>query len=145
MSHEFSSADYLGFGPYESYVDKHQASLLGCYRMDIADGIEPYIRPQESGSHWNCTHLQVHGKSSNLEVRSDSIFSFNFSSYTQEELTKKRHWHEVVPCGSSVLCVDLLQSGIGSNSCGPELEAKYRADKRKITGVFQFLFSDIDN
>lgn len=145
LPHEFSSADYLGFGPYESYVDKHQASLLGFYRMDIADGIEPYIRPQESGSHWNCAHLQVHGKSSHFEVRSDSRFSFNFSSYTQEELTEKRHWHEVVPCGSGVLCVDLLQSGVGSNSCGPELEAKYRADKRKITGVFQFLFSDIDN
>lgn len=128
---EFSAADYIGFGPYESYIDKHQASLFGCYRMEIAEGTEPYIRPQESGSHWNCAHLQACGKSSRIEVRSDSRFSFNFSEYTQEELTQKRHWHEVVPSGSSVLCVDLLQSGVGSNSCGPELDARYRADKEK--------------
>lgn len=138
---EFSAADYIGFGPFESYIDKHQASLLGCYRMEIAQGTEPYIRPQESGSHWNCAHLQACGKSSRIEVRSDSRFSFNFSEYTQEELTQKRHWHEVVPSGSSVLCVDLLQSGVGSNSCGPELDARYRADKEKIAGVFQFLLT----
>lgn len=25
------------------------------------------------------------------------------------------------PCGSTVLCLDYRQAGIGSNSCGPEL------------------------
>lgn len=141
---EFSSVDYLGYGPYESYIDKHQASLLGNYHMAIESGVEPYIRPQESGSHWNCARVEAYSKNGRIEVRCSSRFSFNFSKYTQEELTEKRHWHEAVPCDRSILCVDLLQSGVGSNSCGPELDVKYRANQKRITGVFHFRFTGID-
>ena len=53
-------------------------------------------------------------------------FSFNASPYTQEELTNKAHSYELEPCGSTVLCVDAMLAGIGSNSCGPQLLEQYR-------------------
>ena len=34
-----------------------------------------------------------------------------------------------VPSGSTVLCLDYAQDGIGSNSCGPRLLKKYRFDQ----------------
>ena len=53
-------------------------------------------------------------------------FSFSASPYTQEELTKKEHAYEIESSGSTVVCLDALMAGIGSNSCGPELMEKYR-------------------
>ena len=46
--------------------------------------------------------------------------------FTQEQLADTPHDDELEPCGSTVLCVDAMLAGIGSNSCGPELMEKYR-------------------
>ena len=48
--------------------------------------------------------------------------------YTQEELTRKAHNYELERSPYTVLCLDYAQSGIGSNSCGPELLEQYRLD-----------------
>jgi beta-galactosidase len=66
----------------------------------------------------------------------DSTFSFNASVYTQEELESKRHNYELVPCGSTVLCLDHKLAGIGSKSCGPDLSEKYRV----CSDTFRFSF-----
>ena len=41
-------------------------------------------------------------------------------------MTEKKHNYELEPCGSTVLCLDKKQNGIGSNSCGPRPKEKYR-------------------
>ena len=92
---------------------------------------EDYIRPQESGSHYDCDFVTVKGKGLSLTAACadsdpDRTFSFNVSAYTQEELEQKRHNYELVPCGSTVLCIDHQMAGIGSKSCGPDLLPQYR-------------------
>lgn len=42
------------------------------------------------------------------------------------------HNYELVPCKSSVLCLDYAQNGIGSNSCGPRLNKEYRLDEKEF-------------
>nr|WP_091848093.1 hypothetical protein [Bifidobacterium commune] len=54
--------------------------------------------------------------------------SFQLLPFTQEELTAKRHCYELEPCESNVLCLDYVQSGLGSNGCGPDLAERYRLD-----------------
>ena len=68
-----------------------------------------------------------------LGVYGAQPFDFQALPYTAEEMTAKAHNHELEPCGSTVVCVDVMQSGIGSNSCGPELQAKYRLDAERLT------------
>ena len=68
-----------------------------------------------------------------LKAVSSKIFSFNASPYTQEELTAKMHNFELEVCGDTVLCLDYAQSGIGSNSCGPELLEKYRFNEPEFS------------
>ncbi|MBR3606427.1 MAG: hypothetical protein IKL51_02485, partial [Lachnospiraceae bacterium] len=69
-----------------------------------------------------------------IMILMEEAFSFNFSSYTQEELEKKKHNFELEECKSNILCIDYKQNGIGSNSCGPELLKDYQFDDDK----FQF-------
>lgn len=115
---------YFGYGPYESYADKHRSSFRHLYTAQVRDMHEDYIRPQENGSHWACEYLRLGG----LTVTGDS-FSFSASPYTQEELTDRAHNYELQPAGCTVLCVDAAQAGVGSNSCGPELLPAYRVPK----------------
>ena len=60
-------------------------------------------------------------------------FSFNASFYSQEELTKKGHNFELEHSGHTILCLDYAQNGIGSNSCGPDLEDKYRFSESEFS------------
>ena len=80
----------------------------------------------ENGSHDDCDYVVLKGEGLKLRVYGSSSFSFNASNYTQEELTEKKHNYELEPCGSTVLCLDKKQNGIGSNSCGPRPKEKYR-------------------
>ncbi|RAZ95747.1 beta-galactosidase, partial [Klebsiella oxytoca] len=48
---DFNQVNYYGMGPEESYQDKCRASSHGLYRAQISELHEPYIRPQENGSH----------------------------------------------------------------------------------------------
>lgn len=125
--------EYFGYGPYESYVDKHRASYLGQFKAKVEDMHEDYIKPQENGSHWGCHYVKLLSKDGiGLAATNNETFSFNVSRYTQEELTEKQHNFELEESGSTVLCLDYTQSGIGSNSCGPELSEKYRLDYQRF-------------
>jgi len=119
-----TNVEYFGYGPYESYVDKRRASSKHLYKSNIFQMHENYLKPQENGSHHDCSYVRVAG-AAGLTVTGKS-FSFNASPYTQEELTSKKHSYELEPCGSTVLCVDAMLAGIGSNSCGPQLLEKYQ-------------------
>lgn len=130
---------YLGYGPYESYQDKHQASWYGCFESTVTQLHEDYTRPQENGSHWGCRRLCLAGDSGSLKVENfGSAFSFNASHYTTEMLTSARHNFELVPSDYTVLSLDYRQNGIGSNSCGPKLEAPYLLDEATFEFGFHF-------
>lgn len=115
---------YLGYGPTESYVDKHRATYLGRFYAKVSDLHEDYLKPQENGSHFGTREVTVSGLGAQICVRGAG-FSFSASHFTQEELTRKKHNFELVPVRETVLCLDFAQAGVGSNSCGPELLPQY--------------------
>ena len=129
--------EYRGYGPTETYIDKHQAAWYGLFCSTVEAQHEDYIKPQENSSHWACDFLSVKDARGGLEVSSEGVksFCFNASVYTQEELTAKAHNFELCPSGYTVLCLDYAQSGVGSNSCGPALLEKYRFNEQKFSFV----------
>jgi beta-galactosidase len=136
----YDLVQYFGYGPYESYSDKHQASYVGLFEQSVSAMFEDYIFPQENSSHFGCRYLRVKDSaaSSKLTVTAGKDFAFNVSEYTQEELTKKAHNYELEKSPYTVVCVDYKQSGIGSNSCGPELLPQYRLEEEKFDFTFHF-------
>ena len=140
MPREFDRVDYFGFGPNESYIDKHLSSYMGHFSDSISHMFEDYIRPQENSSHFGCRYTAVNNGTLSVKFTSDRDFSFNASEYTQEELAQKRHRHELEKCGSSVICIDSRMAGVGSNSCGPALAEKYRVlpdGEKKLSAHFR--------
>lgn len=136
MPNSFNRIEYFGFGPYESYIDKHRASYIGNFSAFIEEMHEDYVRPQENSSHWGCKHMTVSDGETKIRFSSPEDFSFSASEYTQEELSSKRHNFELQKCGSSVICVDAKMAGVGSNACGPALAEKYRLPLPAVDAEF---------
>ena len=133
LKKDMDQLEYYGVGPQESYIDKCKAGSHGIYTGSVTDQHEDYIRPQENGSHADCDYVIVKGSGLGVAAYGAQSFAFNVSEYTQEELTEKAHSYELEPCGSTVLCLDYKQNGIGSQSCGPRLKEKYRFDEERFT------------
>lgn len=132
----FGEFTYCGFGPYESYVDKHMSSSYGKYTSTARESVGKYVMPQETGSHFGSDFLDIHGF---VSITADSSFSFSVLPYSTRELTDKRHAYELKTDGNTYVCLDVAMRGVGSNSCGPTLLSRYeipRAARRKFTFKF---------
>ena len=139
LGFEFKAAEkdftYFGYGPYESYIDMHHASWMGMYESSAEKEYVPYIKPQEHGSHYNTKYLSLGG----YEFVSEQGFSCNVSEYTGKELTAKAHGFELVKDEYTNVRIDYKVSGIGSNSCGPELLDKYKMKDKNVSFAFSII------
>lgn len=138
----FESVDYYGKGPYESYPDKHHANHLAKFTSTAQELYEPYITPQENGSHNEVKQLVVTNGDAQLAVISEQGLSFNLSPYSVEQLTKVTHRDFLEVENTRYLHLDYQQSGSGSNSCGPELADEYRLNQETFNFNFQFIVED---
>lgn len=129
-----AQVEYFGYGPTESYNDKHHSCWIDRFAATVDELHEDYVRPQENGSHWHCDEVRVGG----LKAEGSKPLSFNASYYTAEELTKKAHNYELEKSGHVIWHLDYGMSGVGSNSCGPELLKQYRLDEEEIRWEVKF-------
>ena len=123
---------YYGNGPVESYRDLCHAGRMGLYRSDAGKEYVPYVRPQEHGNHTGVRWLHI----GDLDFSAEEM-EIQVSHYSTAALTAAEHTDELVADGKTHLRIDYKVSGIGSNSCGPELEKKYRLDEKEITFRFR--------
>lgn len=140
LSKEFDKVSYWGYGPFESYIDKHQAGYVGNFEASVSDMFEDYIRPQENSSHYGCKRLNVESEDCSIVFVSNEGFSFNASEYTEEELAAKKHNFELDQCDCNVICVDSMMAGVGSAACGPKLAEKYRIPLPEFEAEFCLRF-----
>ena len=125
---QFVDFSYIGFGPYESYVDKNMACEYGYYGSNAYKNYDRnYVRPQESGSHYYSKYLKVDNA---FTVTADKPFSFSVNPYTTEQLCKTLHNFELNENQYVNVCVDLAMRGVGSYSCGPVLDEKYEIPRK---------------
>lgn len=128
---------YFGYGPMESYSDKHHAAKLGLYETDCDKNFEHYVLPQENGAHWG-THDASVGTRLGRGIRftgsdENPTFSFNASRFTPEDLTATTHDYKLQPRNAVVVNVDYRQAGCGSASCGPALKPEEAFCEKQFT------------
>lgn len=141
---EMQALEYFGYGPFESYVDKHHSSTFGKYNLCVKENFEPYIRPQENSSHFNTKLLSLNGDNLKVKVNCPKGLSFNASVYSQEELTVKKHNYELVESEDIILCLDSKMAGLGSSSCGPELNPLYQVKDSNFEFECELSFNTVE-
>jgi beta-galactosidase len=122
----YDTVSYLGYGPGESYVDKHISTYFGNFIQKAQELHVDYLKPQENGSHFGCREMELRKEEDRLlKIIGAPEFSMHVSPFTQEELTLKAHNFELEESDYLEVCIDYKNSGVGSNSCGPELDKAY--------------------
>jgi beta-galactosidase len=126
--------EYFGYGPHESYVDKRRSTWKSRFETTVSSMHENYLRPQENGSHFKTEWAAVTDlNGAGLLFAGMDDFSFNASHYTPEDITAANHPYELEKRNETIIHIDYKVSGVGSNSCGPELLPKYRLDEQNIS------------
>lgn len=127
--------EYFGMGPYEAYADHKYQSHIGYFRTTATDNFEHYIRPQENSSHCDTRYAFVgsltgHGLEI-LPMYDTEPFSFGAMHYDTLDLLAM-HDHELKARPETFIHADMRMTGIGSNSCGPRTDEKYRFTEKSF-------------
>lgn len=120
MPRVFDKLAWYGRGPHESYPDKKTGALLDLYKASVESTHEPYIYPQENGSHQDTQFVAITDAAGTGLLIAGQRFSFSAHHYTQEALTKAAHTYELHNEDLTEICIDGVMGPLGSNSCGPE-------------------------
>jgi beta-galactosidase len=127
------AVEYYGYGPHESYIDKHWSTKKSRFIATVNSLHEDYIMPQENGSHYETEWMAVSNQlGMGLLFIGMDDFSFNVSHFSPEDLTNANHVYELKKREETIVNIDYKMSGVGSNSCGPELLPKYRVLSQDI-------------
>lgn len=136
VNDRYNKFEYFGYGSGESYVDKLLACEYGHYQSTAEQSVQPYVRPQETGSHYGSTYLNIVNFA---EVTAEKSFSFSVLPYSVKHMIESKHNYELKRNGNVYVCLDVAMRGVGSNSCGPELQQKY-AVPRSASRNFKLTF-----
>ena len=115
---------WYGRGPHENYPDRKQSARVGIYSGTVAEQYVPYIVPQDYGNKCDVRWAALTGPhGAGLLAAAPpgptALLNVSVQQYTTADLTQARHTYELTPCGETILNLDHLQAGLGSNSCGP--------------------------
>ncbi|GAK50756.1 beta-galactosidase [Candidatus Moduliflexus flocculans] len=125
--------EYFGYGPHESYLDKHLSARKSRFAATVDGMHEDYLMPQENGSHYATEWAVVsNAQGMGLLFIGQNDFSLNASHFAPEDLTVANHPHELTRRDETIVHLDYMMSGVGSNSCGPELLPQYRLSRTDL-------------
>ena len=125
---------WYGRGPQENYVDRCSGAFLGLYRSTVTDQYVAYARPQDNGCKGDVRWAELTDADGRGVRISGSVPLFvQAIHYSWEDLEFARHragqqriLNLKPPRREVCLNLDVRQTGLGGNSCGPLPEAPYR-------------------
>ena len=129
---------WYGRGPHENYVDRRDSAFFGVWRSTVAEQYVDNARPQDCGQKCDVRWVALTddaGRGVRFEM--DRPFFCQALHYDWEDLELARHrrlgsgtvapriWHLNPPRQEICLNLDILQLGLGTNSCGPRPEGAF--------------------
>lgn len=131
---ECNQFTYYGRGPMENYCDMRLHTTTEWFSSTTEQEYVNYIMPQEHGNHAECKELHL---KNGLSFVVDKVFEINVSDYSTRALTVAEHIDELRKNGAVNVRIDYKNSGVGSNSCGPNMLEKYRLKEKEISFSFR--------
>jgi beta-galactosidase len=129
---------WFGRGPWENYADRKASASVARYRSTVTEQYVPYIMPQENGHKTDVRWLELRGANgSGLRAEGRPTFEFSASHFSDDDLFRAKHTHELVPRPEVILNLDHAQRGLGTASCGPDTLRQYQLRER----VYRFAFT----
>jgi beta-galactosidase len=128
---EYEQFAWYGRGPHETYPDREQGACLDLYHSTVHGQFVPYVTPQEHGNKTGVRWVALTDPDGiGLLAVGQPTLSVSAHHYTARDLAQARHTHELFPRQDIFLNLDLAQSGLGSESCGPGVLPQYQLGER---------------
>ena len=128
---------YFGMGPANSYSDMNRIARMDVFDSTVTGEFTHYIKPQENGNHVSTRFACVSdAEGRGLYFKGMPDFSFSALHYTPEDISRAMLDIGLKARRETVVHIDYKTAGIGSNSCGPELQKEFRFDEREFRYSF---------
>lgn len=139
----YTQFSWLGRGPVESYNDTLNGTILDFYNQSIDELGFNYLYPQENGNHFSTHWLQVINPmyGNELAIEGNKLFEFSSRQVTQENLDDAKHIHELAETNNTYIYLDFKQHGIGSRSCGPDVQQQYKLKLKPFDYTFNLIIT----
>lgn len=123
---KYQDIEYLGLEG-ESYIDRHQGNSFGLFNIRIDDNYR-YVVPQQGNDHFHTIYLKL--KADNVVIKADQPFSFNYDCFIEKDY--KAHRSEMKNTDKRYLSIDYKMRGVGTSSCGPIVQDKYKIKEKEF-------------
>ncbi len=133
LQEENSKFTYYGNGPLQNYRDMMHHTTVNWHKSSADCEYVNYVRPQEHGNHTDVKRLCFEN---GLSFTPKNTMEICVLSHSSKVIEAANHTDELIKDGNTHLRIDYKSSGIGSSSCGPDLQEKYRFDDKKIDFEF---------
>jgi beta-galactosidase len=139
MPGAFSSVEWYGRGPHESYSDRQDGARLGVFRAKVAELHFPYVMAQENGSRADARRLTLtDGTDLGLWVSGEPSLSFTAHDYTDAALLGAKISQAIARDGRTTLSLDLAQMGLGGDdSWSPRVHPEYQLTAPRYEFAFR--------
>ncbi len=133
LPREYAQLTWYGRGPWDNYPDRKVSCPVGLWKSTVSEQYVHYARPQDSGSHEDCTMVELKTKKGRkLRIEAvDKAFSFSALPYSAQYVASKTHDYELKDEGKTFVSIDCAVMGLGNSSCGPGVLKKYSIDPKK--------------
>lgn len=144
LNKQFNFFRWYGRGPHENYCDRKQGAALGLYEGTVESLIHHYMRPQENGNRCDIRFASLVNKAQqgiHIESLDEHYLSMSVWPWTQQELDKAEHIHELPKTTCTTLNIDHKQQGVGGDMPGLlNLKEPYKI-KRGVPLSYRFKIS----
>ena len=115
---EFEQLTWYGRGPWENYVDRKTAAMVGQYSSSVSAQFEPcYLLPGECGGKEDVRWLAlVDAGGTGLLIRGRPLLHFDALHYSMPQLTAAQHPYELTPRPEIYLHLDAYHMGVGGDT-----------------------------
>ncbi|MGP4041417.1 glycoside hydrolase family 2 TIM barrel-domain containing protein [Gracilibacillus sp. D59] len=124
----FENITWYGKGPHETYWDRQKSGKVAIHNGKVADQLQPYLKPQESGNKCGVRWLELFDEQGNgLKITGDPTVEVNALSYTPFELEEASHHYKLPESDKVSVRVNGWQMGVGGDdSWGQQVHPEYR-------------------
>ena len=120
------TVNYYGYGPEENYNDRREGAYLGWHSYKVAQGMSPYLNPQESGNRGGVQSLSVTDDEHHGILVTGEALEVSVQHWLPEQLAAARHQSDLVGPTQTVLDVAMFRKGVGGDdSWGAPTLPKY--------------------
>ncbi|MBN2045277.1 MAG: DUF4981 domain-containing protein [Anaerolineales bacterium] len=107
---------YFGLGPHETMPDRKTSGAVGVYQNSVEEMIHDYPHPQENGNRSEVRWAELvdaDGHGIRFTAEGKNLLNFSAWPYTQEDLIKAEHIHELLRREETTINIGYAQKGVG--------------------------------